>query len=105
MRYKTMVLELIQGRRQLHKMLRQARILLQTMERYARELKELHEAWKQHLSATSPSSDESQIASQALELALKELEGCLPSDSSTEEGERPTLDDFLTHLRDRTPPA
>ena len=105
MLYKTIVLELFQNRPQVHEKLRRQRMLLKAMEFYASELKDLHEAWKQHLSETTPDSDQSQIASQALELALKELEGILPSDSSTEEADQPSLDDFMTYLRDRTPPA
>jgi hypothetical protein len=105
MHYKTMVLELLQQRPRVHDRLRRQRLLLPTMELYARELKDLHEGWKQHLAETNPDSDESQTASQALELALKELEGCLPSDSSLEAADRPSLDDFMTYLRDHTPPG
>jgi hypothetical protein len=105
MLYKTMVLELLQNRPEVHEKLRRQRMLLKTMEFYASELKDLHEAWKQHLSETTPDSNQSQTASQALELALKELEGLLPSDSSTEEADQPSLEDFMTYLRDRTPPA
>lgn len=105
MRYKTMVLELFQDRPRLHKKLRQEKMLLETMELYASELKALHEGWKLHLSETKPGSDESQIESMTLEYALKELEDSLPSGSSTQEADRPTLDDFMTYLRDHTPPA
>lgn len=104
-RYKTIVLELLQNRPQMHERLRKQRMLLPTMEFYASELKDLHEAWKHHLSETRPDSDQNQIASQAMELALKELEGYLPSESSSQDEDRPTLDDFMTYLRDPTPPA
>jgi hypothetical protein len=105
MQYKTMVLELLQQRPRIHDRLRRQRMLLPTMEFYARELKDLHEGWKQHLAEARPGSDESQFASQALELALKELEDCLPGDSSSEAADQPSLDDFMTYLRDHTPPA
>jgi hypothetical protein len=106
MLYKTIVLELLQNRTEVHEQLREQRMLLPTMEFYASELKELHEAWKQHLSWAKPNSDESQIASQAMELALKDLEALLPSASSSEDEHRPSLDDFLTYLREqRMPPA
>jgi hypothetical protein len=105
MRYKTMVLELLQQQPRLHNQLRRQKMLLPTMEFYAHELKDLHEGWKQHLAETMPDSDESQIAGQALELALKELEGILPGDSSPPAGDRPTLDDFMTFLSAHTPPA
>jgi hypothetical protein len=103
MQYKTIVLELLQSRPEVHEQLRRERMLLTTMEFYAGELKNLHEAYKQHLAETNPGSDQSQIASQAMELALQELEGILPSDSSSEE--QPSLDDFMAYLRERTPPA
>ena len=103
MLYKTMVLELLQDRPQLHKRLRREKMLLGAMEFYARELKTLHEGWKQHLAETRPDSDESQIASEALEMALKELEDSLPSASSSEDEDRPSLADLMTYLRAHTP--
>ena len=105
MLYKTIVLELFQNRPQVHEKLRRQRMLLKAMEFYAGELKDLHEAYKLDLAEMKSDSDPSQIPSQALELALKELEGLLPSDSSTEEADQPSLEDFMTYLRDRTPPA
>ena len=56
-------------------------LLLPTLEQLASELKTSHEAWKEQLSQARPGSSESQIASEALEIALKELEDCLPSAS------------------------
>jgi hypothetical protein len=103
MLYKTIVLELLQGRPEVHEQLRRQKMLLATMEFYAAELKELHEAYKQELAEMKPGSGEKQIESQAMELALKELEGIFPSGSSSEE--RPSLDDFMTYLREHTPPA
>ena len=50
MQYKTMILELLQQRPEMHDQLRKERKLLTTMERYARELKTSHEAWKELLS-------------------------------------------------------
>ena len=105
MLYKTMVLELLQQRPQLHQRLRQEKMLLGTMEFYARELKALHEGWKQELAETRPGSDASQIASEALERALKELEDGLPSASSSEEESFATLDEWMTYLRTHTPSA
>lgn len=106
MLYKTIVLELLQNRPQIHEQLRRQRMVLKTMEYYAAELKELHEAWKQHLSWAKPNSDESQITSQAMELALHDLEALLPSDSSSADTDQPSLDDFMTWLREQhIPPA
>ena len=49
MQYKTIILELLQQTRR-YDQLRKDRKLLPTMERYARELKTSHEAWKELLS-------------------------------------------------------
>jgi len=75
----TIILELLKQRPEIHNQLRSNRMLLSTVERYARELKANHETWKESLSQAKPGSDESQIASEALEFALKELEDRLPS--------------------------
>ena len=50
------------------------------MESYARELRASHLAWQELLSPLRPGRDQSQIASEALEMALKELEDRLPSE-------------------------
>ncbi len=88
MQYKTIVLELLQQRPEMHEQLRKNRKLLPTMEFYAKELKASHEAWKETLSQAKPGSDPSQIASEAMEMALKELEDRLPSESPQDEQER-----------------
>ena len=46
MQYKTIVLELLQQRPEMHDQLRRNRMLLPTLELYASELKTSHEAWK-----------------------------------------------------------
>jgi hypothetical protein len=102
MKYKTIVLELLQQRPQMHDQLRKERKLLTTLEFYARELKESHEAWKETVSQQRPGSDQSQIASEALELALKELEDRLPSGSETGEEETISLDQAMAYLRNHT---
>ena len=50
MQYKTIILELLQQRPEIHEQLRKDRKLLPAMEFYARELKTSHEAWKETLS-------------------------------------------------------
>ncbi len=102
MQYKTIILELLQQRPEMHEQLRKERKLLTTLEFYARELKESHEAWKETLCQQRPSSDQSQIASEALELALKELEDRLPSGSETAEEEAISLDEAMAYLRNHT---
>ena len=105
MQYKTIVLEILQQRPQLHDQLRKDRKLLETVNLYARELKTSHEAWKEQLSETRPGSESSQIASEALELALKDLEGRLPSESPQDDHEPLSLDAAMAFIRRHTPRA
>jgi hypothetical protein len=102
MQYKTIVLELLQQRPQMHEQLRKERKLLTTLKFYAKELKTSHEAWKETLGQQRPGSDPSQIRSEALELALKELEDRLPSASETGEEEAISLDEAMAYLRNHT---
>ena len=102
MQYKTIVLELLQQRPEIHEQLRMNRRLLPTVELYARELKTSHETWKETLGQERPGSDQSQIASEALELALKELEDRLPSGSETGEEEAISLEQAMAYLRNHT---
>ncbi len=99
MQYKTIVHELLQQRPQMHEQLRKDRKLLTTLETYAKELKTSHEAWQGLLTRLRPGSDRTQIASEALEMALKEMEDRLPS-ASSHDGDRPLfLDAAMLFLR------
>src|SRR5438094_6351622 len=100
-----MALELPQQRPQLHDRLRKERRLLPVMERYAMQLKASHEAWKDRLSRTNPDSHPSQVASQALELALRGLEDRLPPESPPDEEEALSLDAAMAFLLRPMPPA
>lgn len=104
MQYKTIVLELIQRQPELHERLRESRTLLATMDRLAFELKDRHDFWMEHLSRAKPDSDRSQLSSEALEIALKELEADLPSVSRADE-DGPSLDGAMAYLRRHTPTA
>ena len=101
MLYKTIVLEVLQNRPELYDQLRKRRLLLPTLNRLAGELKARHQAWIQELQATMPGSD-SQIASEAMEPAVKELEDRLSADSEAEA--KAFLDEAMAFLRP-TPPA
>jgi hypothetical protein len=105
MQYKTMVLELIQQRQEMHEELRKKRTLLQTVNLYAQELKRKHEAWKAVLSPARPGSDPSQIASEALEIALKDLEDSLPTGSLPDEDEAISIEEAMAFFLRHTPPA
>jgi len=106
MQYKTIVLELLQQRPEMREELRSQRKMMQALDHYSGQLKTSHEAWKEHLSQARPNSDPSQIASEALEIALKELEAALPSETPPEEdGEPLSLDAAMAFVRSHTPPA
>ena len=102
MRYKTIVFELLQQRPLMHEQLRKDKKLLATMELHARELKASHEAWKEVLSQARPGSDPSQIASEAREMALQDLEDRLPPESRQED-EPLSLDAAIAFIRRPTP--
>jgi hypothetical protein len=99
MKYKSIIHEMLQQRPQMHEQLRKKRKLLSTLELYARELKTSHEAWKELLSQLRPGSDPIQIASEALEMALKELEDRLPSESPRNQHEAVFLDAAMMFIR------
>jgi hypothetical protein len=105
MQYKTIILELLQQRPEMHDQLRKNRKLLPALEFYAKELKTSHEAWKETLSQAKPDSDQSQIASEALELALEDLRENLPSESAPDDLEPFSLDAAMEFIRRHTPSA
>lgn len=102
MQYKTIILELLHQRPQMHEQLRLERKLLTTLELYAKELKTSHEAWTEQISQAKPGSDLSQIASEAMEMALKEMEDRLPLVSSTDDHETLSLHEAMAFLRSPT---
>jgi chromosome segregation ATPase len=99
MHYKSIIHDLLQQRPQMHDQLRKSRKLLPTLEQYARELKTSHEAWKEMLSQLRPGSDPTQIASEAMEMAVKEMEDRLPSESHQDGNEAQILDAAMLFLR------
>jgi hypothetical protein len=105
MHYKTIVMELIDDQPELAVRLRGKKRMPATLETYAMALKTRHEAWKQELSHRKPSSHPSQIASEALELAIEELRDRLASASATDETETLFLDAAMAYLRRHSPPA
>jgi hypothetical protein len=106
MMYKTIALEMIQERPELYEQLRSSKRLLPTMDSYAIELKALHEEWKERLNQAKPGRYPSQVASEALEMAIDEFQEHLPSGSATDEAEPLSLDDAMSFIQRRaTPPA
>lgn len=102
MLYKTIVLELLQERKELHEQLRQSRMLLPTVNRYADELKSSHESWKERLTQENPDRDLLQIASQAMELAIQDLKDCLPPVSPPEGDRTVAPDELMAFLKTHT---
>ena len=104
MLYKTMVLGLLKQRPQLHNQLRKHRMLLAAVDFYGKGLKASHEAHKILLAQANPDTDPNRIASEALEIALNELEHSLPNESPPDDSEALSLAEAMAFLRRHTPP-
>jgi hypothetical protein len=102
--YKTIVLSLLQMRPKLYDKLRHRRILMQTLDHYSALLKANHEAWKDRLSQAKPGTGETELATEALELALQEFRDSLNSGLPLNESEPLSLDGAIAFIRARTPP-
>jgi hypothetical protein len=105
--YKTIVLELLQDRPILHEQLRQSRTMLESLNHLAMALRACHNYWMNQLAAARPGSDPMQISSEALEMALQELQESLPPGSSPSEEttEALSLDAAMAFLQRYTPAA
>jgi hypothetical protein len=101
MQYKTIIHELLQQRPTMHEQLRKERKLLPALELYARELRRSHLAWQEMLAQVNPGSDKSLISSQAMEMALKEMEVHLPGESAESE-QTLLLDEAMAFIHPRT---
>jgi hypothetical protein len=104
MHYKTMVLELLQQHPEIHDRLRSRRELRPALDRYAGELKTRHDAWKEVLSRANPGSSESQVASEALEIALKELAYHFDCGPTPDPDNPLSLEEAMAFLRRHSPP-
>jgi hypothetical protein len=104
MPYKTIVLGLIEQQPELFERLRASKRLLPTIDSHALDLKASHEAWMIRLRESSPHSHPSQIASEAMEFALQELEEALCC-ASAPATDGPSLDEAMAYLRRHTPSA
>jgi hypothetical protein len=103
MQYKTIILELLQQRTAMYEQLRKERKLLSTMTLLATELRTRHQAWTEILSQADQVSDRSQVSSEALELAVRDItEDYLPRASEGTEVEVLSLDQAMAYLRNPT---
>lgn len=105
MHYKHICLQMIQARPEMYDQLLSSRTLLPTLNSYAAQLRTSHLDWKELLTQARPGSSENQIASEALEIALKELEDSLPPALRRDEEEHLSLDAAMAFIRRHTPPA
>jgi hypothetical protein len=107
MHYKTIMLALLQQSPALHHELRLNTQLLSTLNRMASALKTRHAYWTSVLRQERPESAPQQIASEALEIAVQEMQDTLPdaSPQSVPLPESFSLDAAMTVLRRHTPPA
>jgi hypothetical protein len=105
MQYKTICLQMIQDRPEMYDQLLSTRTLLSALNRYATQLRASHRDWIELLTQARPGSSESQISSEALEIALKELADSLRHACPVEEDEPLSLDAAMAFIRHHTPPA
>ena len=104
MQYKTIILELIRSRPELHRRLKSSNTLLATVERQAILLKASHEAWMEELRDTRPESEKALLVSEALEIAIKAMEETLSNGSETDETQPLDLDEAMAFLGRPKPP-
>jgi hypothetical protein len=106
MPYKTITLGLLEQYPELYNTLGKDGKLLKSLEHYARTLKSRHHYWMDQLDQVRPASDQRQISSAALELAVEDLRQTLSADSPTaEDASELSLDEAMDSLRRLTPPA
>jgi hypothetical protein len=105
MQYKSLTLQLLEHHPPIHDRLKSTGKLLAELDRYSTDLKTSHSAWTDLLSQQKPGSDPSQITSEALEIALRELEQRLSAEPSEDGREPLNLDAAMAFLRDHTSPA
>jgi hypothetical protein len=103
--YKTIILELLHQNPAVWEELRTTRKLMPTLNSYAAELKAKHQARMESLRQIRPESAPSQLSSEAMELAIEDVKGSLPTESTPSEDEPLSLDAAMAYRRRHTPPA
>ena len=97
MLYRTITLEMIRERPELYEQLRSSKRLLPAMDAYAAELRAAHKVWMETIAWERPGGDPRQVGAEALELAIREMRGRLPSGSTEGEAGSPDATTTLTH--------
>jgi hypothetical protein len=105
MPYKTICFQLIQDRPAMYDQLIRTRSLLSTVENHAIQLRDRHMGWKELLANANPDRSPEQIANEAMEIALSDLEDSLPPESPMDTAEPLSLDAAMGFIRRPTPPA
>ena len=103
MQYKTIMLQLLEQQPERYHQLRRNRQLLSALDQYANQLKALHADWKETLAQARPDRDGSQVSSEALEMALKDMEDRLPTATRRDDQEPLSLDQAMAFVRSRSP--
>ena len=103
MHYKTILMGLLEQYPELQNELRAKRLLLTSLNSYARELRTSHKAWKECLHRIWPDKSESAIASDALEIALREMEHSLLTKTQPEDCSQLSLKDAMAFIRGHGP--
>ncbi|HVX09893.1 MAG TPA: hypothetical protein VHC22_01710 [Pirellulales bacterium] len=101
--YKTIVLELLWDRPALHEQLRASGTLQASMEQLAVAFRACHLDRMKELAESRPGSDPVQLSSEAMELALTELQDILPSELESEDTEVFSLHQAMTFLHRHMP--
>lgn len=100
--YKTIVYELLLDHPMLHERLRREGTLLESMEQLAVAFRACHLNRIKELIQSRPGSDPAQLSSEALELALQELQDSLPPESPVSD-ETFRLDQAMEFLQRHMP--
>lgn len=101
--YKTIVLELLRDRPALHEQLRASGTLLASMEQLAVAFRACHLDRMKALAENRPGSEPYQLSSEAMEMALQELQDSLPAELSDADSETFSLDQAMTFLHRHMP--
>ena len=105
MHYKTIVLELLLQRPNECGRLKKERKMLDAVNSYASMLRTNHLAIKQAMLDARPGSDPTQIAYEAMEIAVKEMEEALPSESDQADEDSLSPEQAMNFLRRHSPHA
>ncbi len=104
MHYKTIVLDLIEQRPELHQQLMLSRTMPQLLHRLTIALATCHRQWMAALQAR-PSRNPTQLSQTAMEFALQELLDSLQPESPADDAEPLSLEAAIEFIRRHTPRA